>query len=333
MSAVAKQPDPTVPQHTFQAAPSPLIRRAKSSVPARHPRDSSGAAPTAEIGRTSKLVGQQVVMRPGATPNQRRIRRRFDPELPTIITTTSASSFCWGTTVIIHPWAVLGAEVGATFEQPLPWNASEVHLWFRNGPAVTCRVARCPGDLLRVEADVLPSVPVGTSVEMQWTQENRGGYAAGAVVAPQGRNTSGLYIRVDESVAGVERRLGVRLPVEVPANVIARSGRVLTGRTSDLSLGGACVVVAPSARDALFHELIAPGDEAPDTTTAVTLSLPTGVISLRCEIVSIEQLAGRVRVRFAPQDILLAEQIGALLRAVQRRLAAQACPMQRDRRQ
>lgn len=215
---------------------------------------------------------------------------------------------------MIHPWGVLRATVDLTHEQPLPWNAPEVHVSFRDGPAITCRVTRHPGDLLRVELDGF-TVPAGTQAELQWTQENRGGYAAGTVTAAPDPAAPGVYIRVDESVSGVERRLGVRVPVHVPVGITGPSGRIFPGRTADLSLGGAHIVAdAPGCgeqlRVALHQAGVAEGGQA-----IADLTLPTGVVRLRCLITAIDRDPGKVRLRFLHVDSAGIDRLGGFLRA------------------
>jgi hypothetical protein len=220
---------------------------------------------------------------------------------------------------MIRSWDVPRAAAPVVDEQPLPWDASEVHLWFHDGQAYTCRVSRSHGDLLRVERDG-PGAAVGTPVEIQWTHANRGCYAAGTVAAPPVPG-AGVSIRIDDSVVGVERRLSVRLPVRVPAGLIAPSGRAYSGASTDLSLGGVCVVVdglggGEPISAALRRFGIVRGQHA-----TVVLTLPAGVAGLTGLIVGVEGETGEVRLRFVHHDSLAIEQIGALLRAEQRRIA------------
>ncbi|WP_157442008.1 PilZ domain-containing protein [Actinoplanes awajinensis] len=221
---------------------------------------------------------------------------------------------------MMHHRRILRSDVDLSHEQPLPWNVPEVHIWFHDGPALNCRVSRSPGDLLRVQADGL-IVPEGTPVEIQWTQDDRGCYAAGTVIAAPPSGPPGLYLRVDESVSGIERRIGVRLPVQLPASVIAPSGRVLPGRTTDLSLGGASIVADSLACGGFLGDFLQPERDAPQARASVVLALPTGVATLACRVISVSGNTGQVRVRFVHHDGLVIEQIGALLSAEQRRIA------------
>ncbi len=234
--------------------------------------------------------------------------------------------------MMIHPWVLLGAEIGTVQEQPLPWNAPEVHVWFHHGPALACRVTRCPGDVLRLETAAGPAtVPIGTGAELQWTQQKRGGYAAGTVVEPPAPDIDGLYLRINESVAGVERRHGVRLAIDVPADLLVASGRTLRGRTADLSLGGSCLAVDPHSCSELFQELLHQPAGFQAATNSISLTLPTGITSLPCTITSIEPQTGRVRVAFEQHDTLAIEQIGAMMRATEHRLASPAHALDTDR--
>src|SRR5688500_11691149 len=113
---------------------------------------------------------------------------------------------------MVYTFGVSHEGVDVVQEQPLPWRVPEVYVSFDGGPARTCRVTRHPGDVVRVELGGLEVAP-GTKAEIQWTQDGRGSYAAGTVIPVPPGSDPGLYIRVDESVSGVERWLGVRVPV------------------------------------------------------------------------------------------------------------------------
>jgi len=218
---------------------------------------------------------------------------------------------------MIHPWAFLYTEIGTLQEQPLPWNASEVHVTFSDDSDLLCQVTRCPGDLLRIGTGEVPARPAGTGAQLQWTQRNRGGYAVGTVVDPPSADGPGLYIRVDESIAGVERRLGERLRVQVPAIVTAPSGEVTTGLTADLSPAGTCIAVDQVACRDLLRDLVRPTSGARHPAISVTLTLPTGVISVGCAIISVDARAGRIRIRFTAQDALVRERIAAFCATTQ----------------
>ncbi|MEU4164988.1 PilZ domain-containing protein [Actinoplanes sp. NPDC026670] len=198
----------------------------------------------------------------------------------------------------------------------MPWNVPEVHVSFHEGLAFTGRVSRCPGDLLVMDIDGVTVAP-GTVAQIQWTQDGRGCYAAGTVVVAPTPVAPGVYIRVDESVSGVERRLSVRLPVQLMASVIAPSGRVLSGHTADLSLTGALLVTDPLASSDFLLDLVDNAAEDSNHTSSVVLTLPTGIGCLPCSILGVDPASGQVRVRFLHDDGLLLEQIGALLRAEQ----------------
>jgi len=143
----------------------------------------------------------------------------------------------------IHHAGTPRGDVGLVQEQPLPWSADEVFVSFNGGPAYTSQVTRHPGDLVRVGRGTT-KMPVGTQVQIQWTQNRRGSYAEGVVVAAPAGEQPGMYVRIERSVAGVERRLGVRVGVRVPAVLTDAGGRVWRGRSEDLSLGGARIIVA-----------------------------------------------------------------------------------------
>lgn len=219
---------------------------------------------------------------------------------------------------MIHALGVPRTEVDLVFEQPLPWRAAEVFVSFDSGPAIVCRVSRCPGDVLRVEQDHL-DVPVGTPVEMQWTQDERGGFVAGVVVAVPAFTGPGVYVQVDESVSGVERRLGIRIPVQVPARVITASGLTLDGCTRDLSLGGVHVVAEPGgeAAGAPAGSGIAVGGRV-----ALSLTLPDGAVELACVVTSVDRERDAVRLRFLAADRGAVGRVETFLRAEQRRVTA-----------
>ncbi|GAA0569417.1 hypothetical protein GCM10010172_62230 [Paractinoplanes ferrugineus] len=131
-------------------------------------------------------------------------------------------------------------------EEPMPWNADKVYVSFRGGPAYTSQVSRHTDDLARIGRSAL-RVPVGTPVQMQWTQNRRGSFAEAVVVAVPEGEQPGLYVRIERSKAGVERRGSVRTDLRVPAEITNVSGRPLWGHTKDLSLGGARILVAVEA--------------------------------------------------------------------------------------
>ncbi|MFI1994553.1 response regulator [Actinoplanes sp. NPDC020271] len=225
------------------------------------------------------------------------------------------------TTRTIRSGALLIAEIDCTYEQPLPWNAPEVHVLLHDGREFTCQVSRCPGDLLFVRAGGRP-LPVGTRVEVQWTQQDRGGYAAGTVIAPPESEPPGVYIRIDESVTGVERRFGCRLPARVAARVLSPSGPALTGHTTDLSRSGAHIVADPvSCGDGLLTFLPDVSEKGGGEPITVELALPAGSVRLVCRLVGGVPDTSGVRVRFMNDDESAIAQIEAFLDAEQRRIA------------
>jgi hypothetical protein len=221
---------------------------------------------------------------------------------------------------MIHPWGVPRAEVGLTYEQPLPWNAPEVHVSFHNGLTVTCRVTRHAGDLLRVELGGL-AVPIGTRAELQWTQQHRGCYAAGTVTTAPPPPAPGVYVRVDESVSGIERRLGARIPAQTPVTMSSPSGLILTGRTADLSLGGARIVAGLPGDNRRLRDTLHRAGAAEGGQIFVDLTLPSGAAHLRSLITDIDREPGQVRVRFLHVDSHTIDRLAAFLYAEQRRIA------------
>jgi PilZ domain len=198
-------------------------------------------------------------------------------------------------------------------EQPLPWRAAEVYVSFNGGPALTCHATRCPGDLIRLDLD-RPTVPVGTSTEIQWTQDGRGSYAAGTVVESTS-TIAGLHIRVDESVSGIERRLGTRVSVNLAVTLTTDDGQVLHCRTEDLAMGGAYVsTTTPAAASVALTS---------STQASVALALPDQTAFLRCLVVRTDPGATRIRLRFVDADAATLVRLGTFLHSEQRRTAKQ----------
>ncbi|MEU8238390.1 PilZ domain-containing protein [Actinoplanes missouriensis] len=210
-------------------------------------------------------------------------------------------------------------EVNVIQEQPLPWRAPEVMISFGSGPTIVCRVSRQPGDVLRVEHEGV-GIAEGTSADLQWTQDGRGSFAAGTVIAPPPSAPAGIYIRVDQSVTGIERRLSTRVPVRVPATLHTVNDRVVSGWTRDVSLGGANILLEPpghaDARAALAAAGIAGGASA-----TVDLTLPSGIHHLRCQITGVDQHSAEIRVRFLHLNIATMDELGTFLHDEQHRMA------------
>ena len=218
----------------------------------------------------------------------------------------------------------LRGEVDLAFGQPLPvpWNAHKCHVWFQNGPAFTCRIIRYPDDLLRLEtgkASVPVDTPVDTPVEIQWTQNRRGCYGAGIVATPPGSAPPGVYIRIINSIVGIERRLGVRQPVVIPVSLIGPAGMVLPGRSADLSLDGARIIVDPPRLEQPLPEALDIAGIVPGVRAGIVLALPTGEAGLNCGIATVHPGTGDIRIHLQHHNNQILEQIGALLRAEQHR--------------
>jgi PilZ domain-containing protein len=193
----------------------------------------------------------------------------------------------------IHHAGAPRGDVGLVQEQPLPWSADEVFVSFHGGPAYTSQVTRHPGDLVRIGRGTT-KMPVGTGVEIQWTQNRRGSYAEGVVVAAPAGEQPGMYVRIERSVAGVERRLGVRVGLRVPAVLTDAAGRMYRGHSEDLSLGGARIVVTvPGAGRT--------ADDPPFVAgTQVTAELTRGgrTVRLGCLVAGVGAEPGEVRLQF-----------------------------------
>jgi hypothetical protein len=204
-------------------------------------------------------------------------------------------------------------------EQPLPWRAAEVYVSFNGGPALTCHATRCPGDVIRLDLD-RPTVPTGTSTEIQWTQDGRGSYAAGTVVAPTSV-VAGLHIRVDESVSGMERRLGVRVPVKLALALATDEGQVLHCRTEDLAMGGAYILATAGAPVGV--------NLTSGMQVTAELALPGPTAFLRCLVVTTDPAPTRIRLRFVDVDAATLARLSTFLHSEQRRIAKQRPSSQR----
>jgi len=210
---------------------------------------------------------------------------------------------------MIHRLGVPRAPVDVEYVQPLPWQAAEVYVSFTGGPAYTCQVTRHPGDLIRVGLDGL-DLPEGTPTEIQWTQDDRGSYARGTVVATPAGEPAGVYVRIEESLAGLERRADARVNVGLPILLSDRDGQPVRGRTLDLSQGGAHVVAdldGTGPAEAAFL----PGDRI-----TAELTLPEGVVRSACLVSATGAGRGDLRLRFLDPDSATVARLGAFLRTV-----------------
>ncbi|MEU4155258.1 PilZ domain-containing protein [Actinoplanes sp. NPDC026670] len=131
--------------------------------------------------------------------------------------------------------------MGSTTENPQPWAVPSVTVSIGGGEARTCRATREVDGTLRLGLSVFAMVGVDATV--LWTQNGRGFSITGTVVAAPPNSMPGIYLRVDETTSGIERRRNERLPVEVPVVVVLPSGHLFPGRTMNLSAGGAHVIV------------------------------------------------------------------------------------------
>jgi hypothetical protein len=197
----------------------------------------------------------------------------------------------------VRPLGVPRTAVDVMHEQPLPWRAAAVTLTFPGGKAVTCRVSRHPGDLIRTDDDTV-NVPTGTTVEIQWTQDGLGGYASGTVVDAPAGEAAGVYIRVEKSVTGVERRVDARTPVAVLAGFACPTGRFLLACTEDLSLGGVRIIVDPADGTTLDRVGLARLGITPGIRGAVDLALPNATIRIDCTVTAVDLDTASMRLRF-----------------------------------
>lgn len=212
-----------------------------------------------------------------------------------------------------HNLGVPRASVDVEQEHPLPWHASEVSVSFNGLPTLACRVTRCPGDVIRLDLDGL-CVPPDTPARIQWTQAGQGGYAAGVVVASTD-GAAGVHVRIEESIAGVDRRLGVRVPVRLPAALTLSEGVALHCHIEDLSLGGARVALAADQESSPSSS---EGREIPLSPTGqatIDILLPDGAARFRCSVARTDQGPSHLRLRFVDVDADMLDRVALFLRA------------------
>ncbi|GAA4960256.1 hypothetical protein GCM10025331_59240 [Actinoplanes utahensis] len=205
-------------------------------------------------------------------------------------------------------------------EQPLPWRVPSVYVSINGGAARRCKVTRHPGDLLGLD---LPGVRVapGSIAEIQWTQNGRGAYIAGTIVDTPMGAVRGLYLRVDESVTNIQRRLGVRVEVQIPVVITLPSGRMVPAHTEDLSVGGAHVSVDLSQIDGpairqLAEELVV-GEHV-----VAECGFPDGLARFSALVADVGHEPGDARLRFVDIDTGTEERLTSFLAGAQRKAAA-----------
>jgi hypothetical protein len=206
-------------------------------------------------------------------------------------------------------------------EQPLPWRVPTVYVSINGGAAHSCRVTRHPGDLLGLEIPGVRAAP-GKVAEMQWTQNGRGAYIAGTIVDTPMGAVRGLYLRVDESVTSIQRRLGVRVEVQIPVVLTLPSGRMVPARTEDLSVGGAHLKVD-------LHEIDGPavsqlaGELVVGEHLVAECQFPDGLARFSALVADVGREPGDARLRFVDVDTGTDERLASFLAGAQRKAAAQ----------
>ena len=160
-------------------------------------------------------------------------------------------------------------------------------------------------------------VPAGTDAEIDWTQDRRGSYAVGTVVAAPAGSPAGVYIRIDRSASGIDRRLGVRVATRVPASLMDAYGDVFDGHAVDLSLGGARVIadVRPAA-----DQVWPSRDRGPFSVgeqIAAVMHLPDALVAVWCQVAAVGADPGDVRLSFRGSDSSIGELLADFLQTVQ----------------
>ncbi|MEU8658418.1 PilZ domain-containing protein [Actinoplanes philippinensis] len=201
----------------------------------------------------------------------------------------------------------------STSEEPQPWAVPTVSVSIGGGPAQTCRVTREPDGTLRLA--ITSFAMVGVDATLLWTQNGRGFSIEGTVVPEPANSIPGVYLRVDETAGGIERRRNQRVAVHVPVVVVLRSGHLFPGRTMNLSIGGAHVVVdldevGDDALMTLAEELTRGGQ------VTVELLLQDGPVDLTCQVGGGGDEPGDVRLLFVEVAPQTRSRIGAFLRTV-----------------
>ncbi|BEL04645.1 hypothetical protein Q0Z83_028360 [Actinoplanes sichuanensis] len=200
--------------------------------------------------------------------------------------------------------------MGSTTEIPQPWAVPSVTVSIGGGEARTCRVNREVDGTLRLGLTVFAMV--GVDVNVLWTQNGKGFSITGTVVAPPANSMPGVYLRVDEITSGIERRRNERIPVEVPVVVVLPSGHLFPGRTMNLSVGGAHVVVDLDdvGDDALIR---LSEDLTRGAQVHLEVLLPAGSVDVTCQVGGGGDELGDVRLLFVEVKPQTRAQLNAFL--------------------
>ncbi|GIF38660.1 PilZ domain-containing protein [Actinoplanes xinjiangensis] len=201
----------------------------------------------------------------------------------------------------------------STSEKPQPWAVPAVTVSIGGGPAQTCRVTRETDGTLRL--GLTSFAMVGVDATLLWTQNGRGFSIEGTVVPQPVNSIPGVYLRVDETAGGIERRRSERVAVHVPVVVVLPSGHLFPGRTMNLSVGGAHVVVdldevGDDALITLAEELTRGG------RVNVEFLLPDGPVDIGCQVGGGGDEPGDVRLLFVDVTPQTRNRLGAFLDAL-----------------
>ncbi|SDS34667.1 PilZ domain-containing protein [Actinoplanes derwentensis] len=196
-----------------------------------------------------------------------------------------------------------------TSEEPRPWTVPTASASLGGGTARNCRVSRESDGTLRLS--LTGFAMVGVDVVLTWTQNGNGFSIVGTVVPPPPGGMPGVYMRVDTAVGAVDRRRFRRVSVQVPVVVILPSGRMFPGLASDLSLGGARVIVDLEVDDLGEETLIHLAEGlAPGQSVTLEVLLPDGSAELHCQVGGSEEL-GDVRLLFVDMHAEVRDRLDA----------------------
>jgi hypothetical protein len=205
-------------------------------------------------------------------------------------------------------------------EQTLPWRASLVYAAFSGGAAHTVRaVSRHSEDVAHLD---LPGVrpPAGTAAELQWTAGGLGCHATGTVVAPPATRPDGVLVRLDETVDGIQRRLGVRVETHLAVRVLVPGHPGYDAATVNLSIGGAHIQVDLTGHGPNSTQALAARVRTGKLT--VELAFPDQPVAFGCLVAGTGSGISDLRLRFLDIDHKHEEHLSRYLARVQRVIAA-----------
>ncbi|MFC4069638.1 PilZ domain-containing protein [Actinoplanes subglobosus] len=202
--------------------------------------------------------------------------------------------------------------MASTTEKPQPWAVPSVSVSIGGGPVQTCRVTREVNGTLRL--GLTGFAMIGVDATLLWTQNGRGFSIEGTVVPEPANSIPGVYLRVDETAGGIERRRNERLPVQVPVVLTLPAGHLFPGQTMNLSVGGAHAVVDLDevGDDALMRLA---EDLTRGSIVSVEILLPDGPVAVTCQVGGGGDELGDVRLLFVDVSPHIRARLSAFLTA------------------